>query len=99
MEFNEMEHSIDRLWVHINKLESRLNSALDRLEKCIEKDTTKKDLKARDVPLGTKVISGHYPDFELEIIAYSKQGDQVVVVEDEEGEIFTENINDLKVIK
>ncbi len=33
MEFSEMEHSIDRLWAHINKLESRLNSALDRLEK------------------------------------------------------------------
>ncbi len=34
-----------------------------------------------------------------EIIAYSKMGDQVVVLEDEEGIIFTENINDLKVIK
>jgi len=98
MEFNEMEHSIDRLWLHINKLESRLNSALDRLEKVIDKQPISKDLKARDVPLGTKVISGHYPDSELEIIAYSKQGDQVVVVEDEEGEIFTENINDLEIL-
>lgn len=96
MEFNEMEHSIDRLWVHINKLESRLNSALDRLEKSIDKDTDKKDLKARDVPLGTKVF---LDDDMYEIIAYSKMGDQVVVLEDEEGIIFTENINDLKVIK
>jgi len=96
MEFNEMEHSIDRLWVHINKLESRLNSALDRLEKSIDKDADKKDLKARDVPLGTKVF---LDDDMYEIIAYSKMGDQVVVLEDEEGIIFTENINDLKVIK
>jgi hypothetical protein len=96
MEFSEMEHSIDRLWAHINKLESRLNSALDRLEKSIDKDTDKKDLKARDVPLGTKVF---LDDDMYEIIAYSKMGDQVVVLEDEEGIIFTENINDLKVIK
>ena len=96
MEFSEMEHSIDRLWAHINKLESRLNSALDRLEESINKDTDKKDLKARDVPLGTKVF---LDDDMYEIIAYSKMGDQVVVLEDEEGIIFTENINDLKVIK
>jgi hypothetical protein len=96
MEFSEMEHSIDRLWVHINKLESRLNSALDRLEKSIDKDTDKKDLKARDVPLGTKVF---LDDDMYEIIAYSKMGDQVVVLEDEEGIIFTENINDLKIVK
>jgi hypothetical protein len=96
MEFSEMEHSIDRLWAHINKLESRLNSALDRLEKSIDKDTIKKDLKARDVPLGTKVF---LDDDMYEIIAYSKMGDQVVVLENEEGMIFTENINHLKVIK
>jgi len=97
MEFNEMEHSIDRLWVHINKLESRLNSALDRLEKSIDKDTDKKDLKARDVPLGTKV---YMPDhgLDVEIIAYSKQGDQVVVLEDEDGDIYTKNINDLEIL-
>jgi hypothetical protein len=95
MEFSEMEHSIDRLWVHINKLESRLNSALDRLEKSIDKDTVKKDLNARDVPLGTKVF---VDDDMYEIIAYSKMGDQVVVLEDEEGNIFTENINDLEIL-
>jgi hypothetical protein len=94
MEFNEMEHSIDRLWVHINKLESRLNSALDRLEKSIDKNTVKKDLKAKDVPLGTKFI---VEDITYEIIAYSKQGDQVVVLEDEEGNIFNKNINDLEI--
>ncbi len=105
MEFNEMEHSIDRLWVHINKLESRLNSALDRLENSIDKDIIKKDLKARDVPLGTKVsletrVHGDtIAYFEYEIIAYSKMGDQVVVLEDEEGHIFTKNINDLKIVK
>jgi hypothetical protein len=96
MEFSEMEHSIDRLWVHINKLESRLNSALDRLEKSIDKDVPKKDLKARDIPLGTKVKpKDSY--YWYEIIAYSKMGDQVVVIEDEEGNLFTENINDLEI--
>lgn len=98
MEFNEMEHSIDRLWVHINKLESRLNSALDRLEKSIDKQPVSKDLKARDVPLGTKV---YMPDhgLDVEIIAYSKQGDQVVVLEDEDGDIYAKNINDVRILK
>jgi len=95
MEFSEMEHSIDRLWVHINKLESRLNSALDRLENSIDKHTIKKDLKARDVPLRTKVF---VENIKYEIIAYSKMGDQVVVLEDEEGNIFAENINDLEIL-
>jgi len=98
MEFNEMEHSIDRLWVHINKLESRLNSALDRLEKSIDESTIKKDLKARDVPLGTKV---YMPDhgLDVEIIAYSKQRELVVVLEDEDGDIYAKNINDVRILK
>lgn len=50
-------------------------------------------MKAKEVPIGTKYeIDGVV----AEIIAYSRQGDEVVVVEDENGKAWTVNINDIQ---
>jgi len=47
---------------------------------------------AKEIPLGSKYF---LKNEEVEIIAYSKQGDQVVVVENREGKVWCENINDI----
>ena len=57
-----------------------------------ENDTGKL-IKAKDIQIGTKFkIDGEV----AEIISYSKQGDEVVVLEDETGsKIWYANINDI----
>lgn len=47
---------------------------------------------AKEIPLGTKYLLRNE---EVEIIAYSRQGDQVVVIENAEGKVWCENINDV----
>lgn len=47
---------------------------------------------AKEIPLGSRYFFKHE---EVEIIAYSKQGDQIVVVESAEGKVWCENINDV----
>jgi hypothetical protein len=36
---------------------------------------------------------------DVEIIAYSKQRELVVVLEDEDGDIYAKNINDVRILK
>jgi len=93
--YDRILDKIDGIQTRLEQIEHKLLCMLGDVEKIIDRDYTK-DLKARDVPLGTKVIVDDEP---FEIIAYSKMGDQVVVLEDEEGCIFTENVNDLKIVK
>ena len=47
---------------------------------------------AKEIPLGSRYFFKHE---EVEIIAYSKQGDEVVVIENAEGKVWCENINDV----
>jgi hypothetical protein len=47
---------------------------------------------ARDFPVGTKFKKDH---FEFELIGYSNIGDQIVITEDLQGTVYTQNINDL----
>lgn len=46
---------------------------------------------ARDIPVGTKTRSGNY-----EVVGYaSKQGDEVIILEDSDGRIECYNVNDI----
>jgi NADH:ubiquinone oxidoreductase subunit D len=89
--YDRILDKIDEVFIRLALIEQKLNTALKNDEK-------KLDLKARDVPLGTVVCSLYDPSEKYKIIAYSKQGDQVVVIEDEDGNVDTKNINDLRIL-
>lgn len=72
------------------KRSNEFEYALDYLLKLEE--PPKPTVLAKEVPLGSKYLLGNE---EVEIIAYSKQGDQVVVIENAEGKVWCENINDV----
>lgn len=63
-----------------------------RLERGYKASKSEPPLLAKEIPLGSKYFFKHE---EVEIIAYSKQGDQVVVIENAEGKVWCENINDV----
>jgi len=94
--YDRILNKIDGIQTRLEQIEHKLLCMLKDADNIIAKSN--KELKARDVPLGTKV---YMPDhgLDVEIIAYSKQGDQVVVLEDEDGDIYTKNINSLRIIR
>ena len=66
------------------------DDAIDYLSNLEE--TKRPPTLAREVGLGSKYL---FQSQEVEIISYSKQGNQVVVVENFEGKLWCVNINDI----
>lgn len=103
--------SYDRVIEKLNRLEDRLADfeatitiALLKLEKAVEEDNTpKRAKKAKDLPIGTKVsiyLSGNACEADdiYEVIAHSKTCDDVVILENDSGDISTENVDDLEIV-
>lgn len=105
--------SYDRVIEKLNRLEDRLADfeatitiSLLKLEKAVEEDSvTKQPKKAKDLPIGTKVtlysLVGNEPtpDDVYTVIAHSRTCDDVVVVENDSGDISAENVNDLDILE
>lgn len=104
--------SYDRVIEKLNRLEDRIADfeatitiSLLKLEKAVEEDNIpKRTKKAKDLPIGTKVsIYGSGNTSELDdiytVIAHSRTCDNVVVVENDSGDISSENVDDLDILE
>lgn len=80
---DRMQEAEERLWTLKRKVAAE--------NKSTEK-TERPAFLAKEVPLGSR---HYFNNEEVEIIGYSKQGDQVVVVENKEGKVWCENVNDV----
>lgn len=80
---DRMQVAEERLWTLKRKVAAE--------NKSTEK-TEQPTVLAKEIPLGSKYL---FKGEAVEIISYSRQGDQVVVIENSEGKVWCENINDI----
>ena len=104
MKIHEMEDALDPLLVKLNLIEKRLIAIENQLSDMLDEAGKKIWLKAKDVPVGTKVLfkadggSANSGYVEAEVVAYSKYGDEIVIVENMDG-VDWMNVNDVKVVE
>ena len=90
--FEDILQKLDMIQRRLDDIDTLLENKFDEAENRI---TKKKRLKAKDIPIGAKV---RIDNLLCEVIAYSKYGDEMIVVEDEGG-VTWENANDVEVVE
>lgn len=90
--------SYDRILEKLDSLNARLSDIEEHLGSLIDNAGKRLWKKAKDLPIGTKVRISEANLSIYEVIAYSKNCDEIVVLENDEGHIVTDNVNDIDVV-
>ena len=98
--FDRLMDKLDAIHQQLSEFEVTITTALIKFEGKVDKPKPK---KAKDLPIGTKVTiygldEGREADDIYEVIAHSKTCDDVVILENDSGDITTENAGVLEIV-
>lgn len=96
--YDRILEKLDNLLERVDVIEMSITDMLDKIESDVVDNRKTTFKKAKDLPIGTKVRISEANLSVYEVIAHSKGCDEVAILENDEGHIVTENVNDVLIV-
>lgn len=96
--YDRILEKLDNLLERVDVIEMSITDMLDKIESDVVHNRKTTFKKAKDIPLGSLVIADGYNSKYYTVVGHGKYSDNVVVLENEDGDFVNLNVEDVAVV-